>query len=148
MTLALVFASQMAFCQTIDEVLEKVKALPNAQYQEISKEMMTFALAQINDEPTKKAMQKVESMTMGMVSSPTEETRAAFIDIVSSLKNRYNKVTEEQEEGKKVFVFSDTDDAGKPLGLVIGASENEGCQIIYFKGNVGLEDLEALGNLK
>ena len=148
MTLALVLASQMAFCQTIDEVFEKVKALPNAQYQEISKEMMAFVLAQMNDEKTKKTMQKVESMSFGMISSPTEETRTAFIDIVSSLKNRYNKVAEEQEEGQKMFVFTDSDDAGKPLGLMLVVSEGEGCQLIYFKGNVGREDLEALSNMK
>jgi len=148
MTLALVLASQLAYCQSITEVIDQLKALPGAESQVLGKDMVAMLVANIPDEATKNTMKKVEEMDMVQVSNASEEIRSKFTDIVKSLKNSYDKVAEETEGEETMFMFADNDDEGKPRHLMIGVVSSNDCQFICFKGQLSLADLEALGNMK
>ncbi len=148
MTLALVLASQLAYCQSITEVVDQLKALPGAESQVLGKDMVAMLIASIPDEATKNTMKKVEEMDMVQVSNASEEIRSKFTDIVKSLKNSYDKVAEETEGEETMFMFADNDDEGKPQHLMIGVVSSKDCQFICFKGQLSLADLEALGNMK
>ena len=148
MTLALVLASQLAYCQTFNEVADQLKALPNAQYQELPKDMVNLMTASIEDESIKKVFANVECMKMLSIADADEKTRATFIEKVSSLKTRYERIAGESEDGENAFVFAEKDDDGKSKCIILALAAESGCQLICFEGDLNLSDLEALSTLQ
>ena len=147
MTLALVLASQLAFCQTFDEVANQLKALPQAQYQELNKEVLKLASGGIEDESIKKVFNNLECMKMLVITDADEATRADFIQKASSLKTRYEKIAEESEDGQSVLIFVEKGEDDKTKCIIMAMAADSACQFICFEGDLSLSDLEALGSL-
>ena len=148
MTLALVLASQLAYCQTFNEVVDQLKALPQAQYQEMNKELLKMVSAGIEEEAVKKVFDNVECMKMLIITDADEATRTTFMEKVSTFKTRYEKIAEESEEGQYVYVFSEKSEDDKTKCIIMAAAADSSCQLICFEGNLNLSDLEALSKLQ
>ena len=148
MTLALVLASQLAYCQTFNEVVDQLKSLPQAQYQEMNKELLKMVSAGIEEEAVKKVFDNVESMKMLVITDADEATRTTFMEKVSTFKTRYEKIAEESEEGQYVYVFSEKSEDDKTKCIIIAVASDSACQLICFEGDLNLSDIEALSKLQ
>lgn len=148
MMLALVFCAQMAFCQSFDEVANKLKALPGAELLTLDKDMLKLVTSASTDQSANKMMGKLDELVMLNIENPSDETIATFLKEVKTLKNNYSKVAEEEEDGETMLVFGDLDDDGNAKGFIVGKSGKEECMLMYMKGNVSAEELEALSEMK
>ena len=147
MTLALVFATQMAFCQSFNDVLNKLNELPGAQAVTLEKEMLKMAASSV-PEDAKKTFDKIEQMVMLSIENPSAETQATFLEQVKTLKNNYNKLAEEEEEDQVVLMFADMDDDGNSKGLIMATTSKDECMFIYIEGTISADELSALDALK
>jgi len=148
MTLALVLASQLAYCQTFNEVVDQLKALPQAHYQEMNKELLKMVSAGIEAEAVKKVFDNLESMKMLVITDADEATRTTFMEKVSTFKTRYEKIAEESGERQYVYVFSEKSEDDKTKCIIMAAAADSACQLICFEGDLNLSDLEALSKLQ
>ena len=146
MTLALVFATQMAFCQSFNDVLNKLNWLPGAQAVTLEKEMLKMAASSV-PEDAKKTFEKIDKMVMLGIEDASAETQATFLEQVKTLKNNYNKVAEEQEDDQTVFVFADMDDDGNSKGLIVATAGKDQCVFVYIDGAISVDEISQLGDI-
>ena len=147
MTLALVFVTQMAFCQSFDDVITKLKKLPNAEAMTLEKDMLKMVAATAPDD-AKKTFDKIDKLIMLGIENPSAESQATCLKEVKSLKNKYSKLAEEEEEGQTVLLFGDMDDDGNPKALIMATIGKDECMIVYIDGNVSPDELSALDSMK
>ena len=147
MTLALVFVTQMAFCQSLDDVITKLKKLPNAEAMTLEKDMLKMVAATAPDD-AKKTFDKIDKMIMLGIDNPSAESQATFLKEVKSLKNKYSKLAEEEEEGQTVLLFGDMDDDGNSNALIMATIGKDECMIVYIDGKISADELSALDSLK
>ena len=136
--LVLVFTCQMAFCQTYNELINKYKDKPNAEYKEMSKQMLAEAMEDLEPE-IKTAMKSIDKMKILELDNCNQTVKKEFWTQVAALENKYTKLDEENENGETVIIFTDGEE--EPIKAIIMASKNaKECGLIVIEGNMSTGD--------
>ena len=143
--LAFVMIGQMAFCQTIDEIVNYYKD-NGAEYTEIPKALLSMTLSDMEDSATKEMMSRLECMKILSLEEADEAARKEFLQRVKPLEEKYKKLVEETEDGETIIILYQGEEENIS-SLVMASVDDESCDLIVMEGKLKMSDIEVFKNM-
>lgn len=133
----------------VDQLLDKYKKYPKAEYLHVPKIMMKMGLAFSKDDMdkgTENIASKISSMSILDLEDCNRDVRDSFMKEINRLQQSgYEPLVKVNNGNQKVSIL--LRQGGNHIKeILIVNSETDGCQLIQFKGKIRQEDIEKLIN--
>lgn len=139
--------SLAAFCGTPDEIFEKFRSLPKAEYVHVPKLLLkmgtTYAKSEGNDAAARIAS-KLTSVRVLDLEDCSKRVKADFAKDISGLKlTGYESLVRANGDGERVEVLIRQQGSVIREMLIVNSGDDD-CQLVQLKGKISQKDIDQL----
>lgn len=139
--------SLAAFCGTPDEIFEKFRSLPKAEYVHVPKLLLkmgtTYAKSEGNDAAARIAS-KLTSVRVLDLEDCSKRVKADFAKDISGLKlTGYESLLKANGDGERVEVLIRQQGSVIHEMLIVNSGDDD-CQLVQLKGKISQKDIDQL----
>lgn len=139
--------SLAAFCGTPDEIFEKFRSLPKAEYVHVPKLLLkmgtTYAKSEGNDAAARIAS-KLTSVRVLDLEDCSRQVKADFAKDISGLKlTGYESLLKANGDGERVEVLIRQQGSVIHEMLIVNSGDDD-CQLVQLKGKISQKDIDQL----
>lgn len=144
-TFFLMFACQLAFCQTASSVINDFRDKKHAEYVSVPSLMLTVAAAKVKDGNVAALLKEVDEVKVLTLSSCSKSVRKKFAKKIAGLSasgySEFTGVKKGKTGGKSVLV---KESGGTIKEIVALSSDDDDCVCVLITGDINSEDVAAV----
>lgn len=139
--------SLAAFCGTPDEIFEKFRSLPKAEYVHVPKLLLKMGTAYVKSEGNDAAARiasKLTSVRVLDLEDCSKRVKADFAKDISGLKlTGYESLLKANGDGERVEVLIRQQGNVIHEMLIVNSGDDD-CQLVQLKGKISQKDIDQL----
>ncbi|MGM9699957.1 MAG: DUF4252 domain-containing protein [Prevotella sp.] len=139
--------SLAAFCGTPDEIFEKFRSLPKAEYVHVPKLLLKMGTAYVKSEGNDAAARiasKLTSVRVLDLEDCSKRVKADFAKDISGLKlTGYESLLKANGDGERVEVLIRQQGSVIHEMLIVNSGDDD-CQLVQLKGKISQKDIDQL----
>lgn len=145
LSLLLVFACQMAFCQSASSVFNEFRDKKHAEYVSVPKLMLSVAAAKVKDGNVAALLKEIDEAKVLTLNDCSKSVRKKFSKRLSELSsNGYSEFTG-LKKGKADGMTILVKEKGETINEIVALSSSDStCIGLLITGNINSEDVAAI----